>query len=98
MNKISVVLKSGQMKSLKKFDPEIYKAVKGELQRQKNGVELIASENYVSEAVLETLGSVFTNKYSEGIPAEDITQAKNSPTRWKIWPLKEQKNFSGPNM
>ena len=68
MNKISVVLKSGQMKSLKKFDPEIYKAVKGELQRQKNGVELIASENYVSEAVLETLGSVFTNKYSEGYP------------------------------
>ena len=56
------------MKSLKKFDPEIYKAVKGELQRQKNGVELIASENYVSEAVLETLGSVFTNKYSEGNP------------------------------
>lgn len=56
------------MKSLKKFDPEIYKAVKGELQRQKNGVELIASENYVSEAVLETLGSVFTNKYSEGYP------------------------------
>ena len=68
MNKISVVLKSGQMKSLKKFDPEIYKAIKGELQRQKNGVELIASENYVSEAVLETLGSVFTNKYSEGYP------------------------------
>lgn len=56
------------MKSLKKFDPEIYKAIKGELQRQKNGVELIASENYVSEAVLETLGSVFTNKYSEGYP------------------------------
>ena len=56
------------MKNLKKFDPEIYKAVKGELQRQKNGVELIASENYVSEAVLETLGSVFTNKYSEGYP------------------------------
>ena len=68
MNKISVVLKSRQMKNLKKFDPEIYKAVKGELQRQKNGVELIASENYVSEAVLETLGSVFTNKYSEGYP------------------------------
>lgn len=68
MNKISVVLKSRQMKNLKKFDPEIYKAIKGELQRQKNGVELIASENYVSEAVLETLGSVFTNKYSEGYP------------------------------
>ncbi|RJQ30755.1 serine hydroxymethyltransferase [Candidatus Parcubacteria bacterium] len=56
------------MKNLKKFDPEIYKAIKGELARQKDGIELIASENYVSEAVLEALGTVFTNKYSEGYP------------------------------
>lgn len=55
-------------KNLKKSDPQIYKCMLGELKRQQEGMELIASENYVSEAVLEALGSVFTNKYSEGYP------------------------------
>lgn len=55
-------------KNLKKNDPKIYQAVQGELKRQQEGMELIASENYVSKAVLEALGSVFTNKYSEGYP------------------------------
>ena len=53
---------------LRKFDPEIYAALIGEEAREKNGIELIASENYVSPAVLEALGSIFTNKYSEGYP------------------------------
>jgi glycine hydroxymethyltransferase len=56
------------MNNLKKQDGEVYKATIGELRRQQEGMELIASENYVSEAVLEALGSVFTNKYSEGYP------------------------------
>jgi glycine hydroxymethyltransferase len=56
------------MKNLKKQDPQIYKTISGELKRQQEGMELIASENYVSEAVLEALGSVLTNKYSEGYP------------------------------
>lgn len=56
------------MKNIKKQDKEVYKATIGELRRQQEGMELIASENYVSEAVLEALGSVFTNKYSEGYP------------------------------
>jgi glycine hydroxymethyltransferase len=56
------------MKYLKKQDPQVYRATIGELKRQQEGMELIASENYVSEAVLEALGSVFTNKYSEGYP------------------------------
>jgi glycine hydroxymethyltransferase len=56
------------MKNIKKQDPQVYKAIQGELKRQQEGMELIASENYVSEAVLEALGSVFTNKYSEGYP------------------------------
>jgi glycine hydroxymethyltransferase len=56
------------MKHLKKQDPQIYKATQGELKRQQEGMELIASENYVSEAVLEALGTIFTNKYSEGYP------------------------------
>ena len=54
--------------NLKKQDPQVYKSMLGELKRQQEGMELIASENYVSEAVLEALGSVFTNKYSEGYP------------------------------
>ena len=53
-----------------KNDPEIYEIVKREEQRQKEGIELIASENYVSRAVLEAMGSVLTNKYSEGYPGK----------------------------
>ncbi len=49
-------------------DREVYKAIKGEEKRQAEGLELIPSENYVSQAVLEANGSVFTNKYSEGYP------------------------------
>ncbi|XLQ19630.1 MAG: serine hydroxymethyltransferase [Candidatus Moraniibacteriota bacterium] len=58
------------MKNLQKADKQVYKTIKGELKRQEEGLELIASENYVSEAVLEALGSVMTNKYSEGYPGK----------------------------
>jgi glycine hydroxymethyltransferase len=51
-------------------DPAIYKALQGEMLRQQEGVELIASENYVSPAVLEMMGTVFNNKYSEGYPGK----------------------------
>lgn len=54
------------MKSLSTYDPELFAAIKKEEQRQKNGIELIPSENYVSKAVLQALGSILTNKYSEG--------------------------------
>lgn len=57
------------MRHLKKSDPQIYKAIKEELSRQQNNLELIASENIVSQAVLEAQGSVLTNKYAEGYPA-----------------------------
>lgn len=53
---------------LKKVDIKIYQSIINEEKRQLEGMELIASENYVSEAVLEALGTVFTNKYSEGYP------------------------------
>lgn len=53
---------------LKKQDSAVYKTLLGEQTRQEEGVEMIASENYVSVAVLEALGTVFTNKYSEGYP------------------------------
>ncbi|MDD4186969.1 MAG: serine hydroxymethyltransferase, partial [Eubacteriales bacterium] len=53
---------------VKEFDPEIYEALINELDRQRNFLELIASENFVSRPVLETMGSVMTNKYAEGYP------------------------------
>lgn len=53
---------------LKKADREVHTAVMGEEKRQEEGLEMIASENYVSRAVLEALGTVLTNKYSEGYP------------------------------
>ena len=55
-------------KSLKAADPEVYAAIRSELRRQQEGLELIASENYTSCAVLEAQGSVLTNKYAEGYP------------------------------
>lgn len=59
-----------EQKNLKKQDKQIFSAIVGEMKRQQEGMELIASENYVSQAVLEALGSVFTNKYSEGYPGK----------------------------
>ena len=56
------------MKSIEKIDPEIFRAIQKELQRQQHNLELIASENIVSRAVLEAQGCVMTNKYAEGYP------------------------------
>src|SRR5205814_9676018 len=55
---------------LAEVDPLIANAIDNEVARQANGLELIASENFVSEAVLEAMGSVFTNKYAEGYPGK----------------------------
>src|SRR6202158_632401 len=54
--------------TLEQADPEIAAAIRGELGRQRHEIELIASENIVSRAVLEAQGSVMTNKYAEGYP------------------------------
>jgi glycine hydroxymethyltransferase len=58
------------MKHLKETDPEIYHAVNREIMRQETTIELIASENFTSRAVMEAQGSVLTNKYAEGYPAK----------------------------
>src|SRR4051794_10979828 len=55
---------------LAQVDPEIYRAIQSEADRQNTRLELIASENFTSEAVLEATGSVFTNKYAEGYPGK----------------------------
>jgi len=57
------------MPILKHFDPEVYRAIYLETKRQAENLELIASENFVSEAILEVQGSVMTNKYAEGYPS-----------------------------
>lgn len=51
-------------------DPELFKAIADEVQRQREHIELIASENFVSPAVMEAMGSPLTNKYAEGYPAK----------------------------
>src|SRR6202050_3389098 len=56
--------------SLYESEPQIAAAIDNETRRQHEGLELIASENFVSEAVLEAAGSVFTNKYREGYPCK----------------------------
>jgi len=61
-------LKEVVMQQLKNTDPELFHAIQDELTRQKNNIELIASENIVSYAVLQAQGSVLTNKYAEGYP------------------------------
>ena len=58
------------MDTLAKTDPELKKAIDSELSRQRNKLELIASENIVSRAVMEAQGSVLTNKYAEGYPGK----------------------------
>ena len=70
--------------NVKKQDPEIYEVIQRETARQRNKIELIASENFVSPAVMEAMGSQLTNKYAEGYPAaryyggcEEVDVAEN---------------------
>src|SRR5512135_2452609 len=58
------------MDNLARTDPEVAEAIRNETERQGRQLEMIASENFVSEAVLEALGSVLTNKYAEGYPGK----------------------------
>lgn len=59
---------TNRMDTIKTQDPKVFEAMQGELERQRNKIELIASENFVSQAVMEAQGSVLTNKYAEGYP------------------------------
>ncbi|MBP3193800.1 serine hydroxymethyltransferase [Natronogracilivirga saccharolytica] len=58
------------MKRLKEQDPEVFNLIEKETDRQNNGLELIASENFVTKAVMEAMGSTLTNKYAEGLPGK----------------------------
>ncbi len=59
-----------QKVTIEQVDPDLWQAIKGEIQRQEDHIELIASENYASPAVLQAQGSVLTNKYAEGYPGK----------------------------
>lgn len=80
---------------IRKTDPEIADAIEKELIRQRNKIELIASENFVSRAVMEAMGSPLTNKYAEGYPnkryyggceyvdiAEELARERLKKTFW----------------
>ena len=58
------------MSNIKSQDPQVQEVIDKELDRQNNNIELIASENFVSPAVLEAQGSILTNKYAEGYPGK----------------------------
>ena len=60
------------MKNIKQTDKEIFDIINSELSRQRNTLELIASENFASYSVIESTGSILTNKYAEGYPGKKI--------------------------
>ena len=66
----SDVAERSEMPMLSDFDPDVAAIIRREVERQRHGIELIASENFVSEAVLEAMGTPLTNKYAEGLPGK----------------------------
>jgi glycine hydroxymethyltransferase len=64
-----------RLQHLDQVDPEIGALIRQELKRQNNKIELIASENFVSEAVMEAMGTVLTNKYAEGYPGKPCSRS-----------------------
>ncbi len=64
------VVERAQMPMLSEYDPDVAAIIRREVERQRHGIELIASENFVSEAVLEAMGTPLTNKYAEGLPGK----------------------------
>src|SRR4026208_1301517 len=65
-----VDVERAQMPVLSEYDPDVAAIIRREVDRQREGLELIASENFVSEAVLEAMGTPLTNKYAEGLPGK----------------------------
>lgn len=86
------------MNFIAQHDPEVGKAIEAEYARQKRNIELIASENIVSEAVMAAMGTVLTNKYAEGFLANVITADASASMLLKILRLNVRKNCSRQNM
>src|SRR5258708_18405425 len=87
------------MKYLKQTDLEIYKLIKSEEKRQKNVLEMIPSENYASQAVMEATGSVLMNKYSEGYPHKRYYQGNQIADQVEDLAIKRAKElFNVPHV
>ena len=82
------------MESLKNNDNEVYTIIQNEFKRQKEGLELIASENFVSQSVLDALGSVMTNKYSEGQPGKRYYGGNQHIDQMELLCKKRARNFN----
>jgi glycine hydroxymethyltransferase len=80
---------------LKKTDNEIYQIIEAEKKRQFDGLEMIASENYVSEAVMEAQGSIITNKYAEGYPQKRYYGGCEEIDRGELLAIKRAKKLFG---
>src|SRR3989344_4620913 len=83
------------MKSLSQQDPEVAKYITAELQRQQSVLNMIPSENYVSEAVLEASGSILTNKYSEGYPFKRYYQGNAQADKIEALAIERAKQLFG---
>src|ERR1700722_16382878 len=82
-------------RTLDEVDPEVAEALRDEVRRQATGLELIASENFVSEAVLEAAGSIFTNKYAEGYPGKRYYGGCENVDRVERLAIERAKNLFG---
>jgi glycine hydroxymethyltransferase len=72
--------------SLREADPTVARLINSELRRQQRGLELIASENFASRAVIDAMGTPLTNKYAEGYPGGATMAGARSLTRSSSWP------------
>src|ERR1700726_3636053 len=88
--------KNQASRSLHEADPEIALAIDNKPRRQHQGLEMIASENFVSEAVLEAAGSVFTNKYAEGYPGKRYYGGCENGDRGERLPIERATKLFGP--
>ena len=75
-------------------DTQVANLIAAEIKRQQLGIEMIPSENYVSPDVLKALGSVFTNKYSEGYPGRRYYGGQENTNQIERWRLTALKNYS----
>ena len=83
------------MKAIAKADPDVYRHITAELQRQQDTLNLIPSENYVSRAVMEATGSVLTNKYSEGYPLKRYYQGNQHVDAVELLAIERAKKLFG---
>ncbi len=88
-------MKNQIMQSLKEEDPDVYNAIVGEERRQNTGLELIASENYVSKAVIDAMASVLTNKYAEGYPGHRYYGGQEFTDKVEILAIERAKKLFG---